>query len=254
MPIEGDSPYERLGRLLLGKEGERIRSLDDYMQRETPTKIVTVLTIDSSNLLRIGSIITDTDREFRRAVVIIRPELGAKHIASGSDKVPPPRPVHPVYGGLSVRDASSGSLHLLVEAYGDVLTLLLSRPMTALVAVATLGSAAASVRAWFNRRSNAHLGEQPLDTLTGAGGDVGRVLQETPDEQITILPPEGDLGFYTVRQDVEAPPEPPVMSPQEDSGVHGSELQVSDLYARGRQITHIRIYPDGTQDIIQVKS
>ena len=255
MPIEGDPPYKRLERLLLGKEGERIHSLNDYMQREEPANVITVLTTNTSNLFRIGSIITETDREFRRAVVITRFEPEGRHsYYFGGDTALPPRPVHPVYGGFLVRDASPGSLHLLVEAYGEVLTLLLSQPMSALVTVATLGQTAASLRAWLNRRRRADLDEQPLTTMTEAGGDVGRVLQETPDQQIEIRPPEEGEGFLVTQEGVEAPLEPPVMPLQEHPEVPGSVLQAGEFYVRGRQITHIRTYPDGSQDIIQVKS
>lgn len=215
------------------------------MQRSVPGSTITVLTSNTSNLFRIGSIATDTDREFRRAAAILGPERRPNY-NFGGDTVLPPRPVHPVYGGLLVRDASPGSLHLLVDAYGLVLTLLLSQPMSALVTIATLGQTAASLRAWLNRRRRADLGEQPLAALTEAGGDVGRVLQEAPDQQIEIHPPGEDERFPVAVEDVEAPVEPPAM-PE-------SVLHAGEFYVRGRQITHIRNYPDGRQDIIHVQS
>lgn len=130
----GYFPYRRLEELLRGAEGERIRSLDDLMQRAEPVNTVTVLTISSSSLYRIGSIATDTDREFRRAAAIIGQGPEGRHDYDfGGDRGLPPRPIHPVDGGLLVRDASTGSLHLLVELYGEVQTLMLSRPVSTLV-------------------------------------------------------------------------------------------------------------------------
>jgi hypothetical protein len=227
MPVEGGSPYERLEELLLGGEGERIRSLDDDMRRAEPVRTITVLTSDSSNVRRIGSFITNTDRELRRAVVIIGPQ--GRPYDFGGDTGVPPRPVHPVDGGLLVRDASPGSLELVVDAYGDVLALLISQPMSALVTVATLGQGFASLRAWLRRRRD-DLGEEQLPVLREARGGVGRVLHETPDQQLEIYPTGEDEGPFV------------------------SILDAGEFYVRGRQITHIRIYPDGTQDIIYVQS
>jgi hypothetical protein len=254
MSVGGGPLYERLEQLLLGEEGERIRSLDHYMQREEPANTITVLTTNTSNLRRIGSILTDTDREFRRAAVIIGSGPDGRPSYYFGDTALPPRPVHPVDGGFLVRDASPGSLHLLVDAYGAVLTLLLSQPMSALVTIAALGQTAASVRVWLNRRKHADLDKQPLEALTEARRGVGRVLEATPDQRIDIRPPEEDERYSVVRDDAEALPEPPVMPLQEQAEVPGSELYAGEFYVRGHQITYIRTYPDGTQDTIYVQS
>jgi hypothetical protein len=245
MPIYEGSPYERLDELLSGSAGESIRSLDTDMRRAEPISTTIILTSNSSNLTRIASNITDTDRELRRTVVIIGPQpRSSDYYYFLRESGRPPRPIHPTYGGLLVRDASPGSLHLLTEAYGDVLTLLLSQPVTALVALSTLGQTYASLRVWLRRKRRVDLDEQPLTALTEAGGDVSRMLQGPPDQRLGIHPIEGDEGPFVTQGDAE--PEPSVRPV--------SEFQSDEFYVRGRKITIIRNSPDGTQDIIHVES
>lgn len=149
MPSAEDSAYVRLEGLLQSREGERIRELDRYLQRRQPTSTVTILTITSSRLIDIGPALTITDRELRRAVRILETEPYSDEnsynfgIGPGSR----PRPISTRRGGLRVYGATAGSIHLFVEAYGEVQNLLLSKPITAVVTICTLSQATASIRA-----------------------------------------------------------------------------------------------------------
>jgi hypothetical protein len=81
------------------------------------------------------------------------------------------------------------------------------------------------------------------------------MLQEKPDQQLDFHPPEEDEGLVVSEEDMEGPVEPPPVPHVGPPPVtYVSEIEADEFYVRGREITPIRNYPDGTQDIIYVRS
>jgi hypothetical protein len=251
MPVSGGSRYDMLEGLLGGGERDRIHDSDEAMWSHEQFEMVTIVTINRSRLVDIGPLITRTDRELRRAVAI----LGTDPAAEASSytfgrRGARPRPIPASAGGLLVTDASSGSLHLVVEAYGAVLDLLVSKPVSALVAVLTLAQGVGIIRSWFGRQKNELDGisaQQALAVLKNFGGDATRLMSgDSFDYELEILPAPDEAGLAESRRDEGVvPEEPPIPK---------STLLVGEIEATGLRITHIRTYPDGTQDIVYVES
>jgi hypothetical protein len=118
------SPYERLDKILGGGEGDDIRSYDQDIGSRRSSEINLILTSKSSRTANVGPLITTTDREFRRAVSIFRSD--SYYLGEPGHR---PRPISHNYGGLEITDAAFGSVHLLLTAYGEVLSLLTSKPL-----------------------------------------------------------------------------------------------------------------------------
>ncbi len=275
MPTRDESPYGDLESLLLGREGSTIRLLDQYMRRREPVSTTTVLIVKSSRLISIGPVLTYTDRELRRAVSILGPEPDEDE-ASYNFGSPGfrPRPIPASAGGLLVDDASAGSLNLIVEAYGAVLSLLQSQPVTALCTIFTLSQIPASIRTWINhpRRDERGLfnSRQVLDLLRESHGNTMRVLpEEPPDHELDVVPTEDGAWtreseeWETDDEGPELPIIPDAPHPIRDKEVstvglgrapRESVYRTDEFEVRGREIIHIRISADGTQDIINVKS
>jgi hypothetical protein len=265
MPPSVDSPYGQLEEILLGDGGRRIRRLDRDMTTRPPLNTLTILTTNSSRLVSIGPIITTTDRELRRAVAILgsEPPVDEPSYAFGTQGRRP-RPISPNAGGLRVYGAGAGSLHLLVEAYGDVLALLLSKPVSALVTLSALGHVGAILRVWLNRPRRDELGrtnaDQTIDALKRSGDSIPRMLHDDrPDYEIDVNPSQD--GELSVVQEDRVPyaEESPILytvppTATVHAGKYEATIHVGDIEARGRQITHTRTYSNGTQDIIHIES
>jgi hypothetical protein len=246
------SPRERIDVALGGAEGERLRGLDEFIRSREIAQMVTVLTSDSPQLTDVGSILIRTDRELRRVAAILRPTLFDEAAVSMDDapSASLPRPIPTSRGGLLVAEAYTGSLHLIVEAYGQVESLFTSRPVSALVALEALSQGAGVIFGWFRRRKpefSAGLQEQ-AQLIIHANGNT-RVLMggDTPDQRIDIaseLEMDQPIAIANTAKFDDVGPPPSLPEPFDDS---------DDLVARGRRITHIRTYPDGTQDIIYVE-
>lgn len=170
-----DARYEQLDRTLRGGEGDDIRSYDQDMQSRQPSSINLFLTSRSSRLPDIGPLITTTDREIRRAVTIF--ESDSYYLGEPGSR---PRPISPNYGGLEVTDVATGSLHMLLSAYGKVQSLLISKPLQALTAAITIGQGFGSVRLWQHRKKDPLAGisaRQALEVLKAFDGNANRLME-----------------------------------------------------------------------------
>src|ERR1700757_2855139 len=105
------TPWEQLNEILYGEDGRNIRLYDQEMASQTPMNFRIILSSRSSRMADIGSLITRTDRELRRAVTIFESE--PYYLGEQGNR---PRPISPNYGGLQVADAVLGSFHMLLEA------------------------------------------------------------------------------------------------------------------------------------------
>jgi hypothetical protein len=243
----GVSVYERLQSLLRGAEGDTIRRLDRDMRAEGPSEINIILTSRSSRLIDVGGLITRTDRELRRAVNILDRERidtdESYYFGAPSRR---PRPIPASEGGLQVEDASAGSLHLLLMAYGLVLGLLTSRPLAALTSLITLGQGSGTVRFWSRRHRDPLDGmsaRQLLNLMKELGIDPTAQMQ-SPSFEINTEP--------TLDESLLAQPEEehPELAPTDY--IPGAFISSGDFVVRGRRITYIREYPDGSRVVIQV--
>lgn len=140
-----------------------------------------------------------------------------------------------------------GSLDLLVKAYGYILALLTSKPLAALTTLTTLGQSVGTIRYWPRRRRDPLDGisaRQLLNVIKELGGDPAELMRgETATLQINLEPaPEERL----LAQD-ERPAEIP-MPPELAETVSAS----GEIITKGRRITYIREYPDGSREVIYV--
>jgi hypothetical protein len=248
--------YERLAILLRSKEGEQIRSEDLDITSHEPSRVTIILTSRSSRAVEAGPLITTTDRELRRGVTILEPQSrypdrfkeGDYYFGTPEDR---PRPVSPKYGGLELADAVPSSFHMLVTAYGAVLSLLTSKPLQALTTVFALGQGIGSIRFWRHRKRDPLEGisaRQALDVIRSFGGDTARLMQgDEPNLEIEMQPTTDEGGLFTIPElpedviEAANTPVPPLVDEVD---------RLSELVTIGRRLTYIRNYPDGTQDII----
>lgn len=237
------SSWEQLNEILYGEDGRNIRLYDQEMASQPLANFSLILSSRSSRMADIGPLMTRTDREVRRAVTIFSSEpyyLGEEESR--------PRPISPNYGGLQVADAAHGSLHVLLEAYGEVVALLNSKPLQALIALLALGQSAGSIRLWRRRKKDPLAGmsaRELLEIIKESGGDTRRLMRgQNPDLKIETR--ETGDGVQSVAGSVEAirATPAPVLPEGED--------YFPRIIARGRQIAYIRNYPDGAQDTIYV--
>jgi hypothetical protein len=97
---------------------------------------ILALDLEDSTATAAAKFILDFDREFRRAVAILDAFEDPSHRRVKADI----RPISTTRGGLTIRSAESGSVRLLLEAYGDVQTFLLMGPMQLVITVDWLWS------------------------------------------------------------------------------------------------------------------
>lgn len=258
MPTSETSLYERLAIILRSPDGELIRNYDQDMRSREPSSITLILTSRSSHMIDVGPLITTTDRELRRAVAIFgyRSSHGYYHyhfeedgyLYLGHGPGDRPRPIPPDYGGLVLTDAAPGSFNMLATAYGQVLSLLSSKPLQALTAVVTLGQGIGSVRFWPRRKNDPLKGvsaRQALDVIKSFGGDSAALMQgDEPNLQIEIEPAPSESGL--VVGEVLYEPLPPLPIADEIN-------RFGERVMRGRRMTYIRNYADGTQDVVYLE-
>jgi hypothetical protein len=237
------SPWEQLNEILDGDDGRNIRQYDQEMASEPPVNFSLVLSSRSSRMADIGSLITQTDREVRRGVTIFMGERD--YLGEEGNR---PRPISPNYGGLRVADAAPGSLHMLLEAYGEAVTLLNSKPLQALIAALTLYQSGGSIRLWRRRKKDPLAGisaRQLLEIIKEYGGDTQNLMRgQNPDLKIEMQEAGDEVQSYAE-----------VLKMREDISPHilsGREDRFSEIIQRGRRITYISNYPDGSQNIIYV--
>lgn len=237
------SPWEQLNEILYGEDGRNIRLYDREMASQRPVNFSVILSSQSSRMADIGSLITRTDREVRRAVTIFGSE--PYYLGEEGNR---PRPISPNYGGLQVADAAIGSLHILLEAYGEVVSLLTSMPLQALIAALALNQSAGSIRLWLRRKKDPLVGmsaRQLLEIIKEYNGDTARIMQgQDPDLKIETQVAEDEMQSFA--RDTIMPETLPTRV------LSGREDHFTGIILRGRRITYTRNYPDGSQDIIYV--
>jgi hypothetical protein len=242
------SPYDRLEDLLYGNLSNLIKSQDEMIKSHPAVATTTVLTIRSSRLGRIGSIVTTVDRELRRTAVILgyddvrrTPSLGAPGAR--------PRPLPANRGGLRVTGAGSGSLHLIVEAYGALVSMLTSQPVTAFVALLTLTQGTGSIRTWLGRKPRELervTAQEEASLIRDLDGDTSRLMgHHIPDSELDIRP-AADERLLAVNRDAE------VVQGVQD--ISEASLVIGEVEAKGRRITYIHHRADGSRDIIYIES
>lgn len=241
------SVYDRLESLLRGPEGDTIRRFDREIRAEDQSEISTILTSRSSRLIDIGGLITRTDRELRRAVNILDRERNdideSYYFGTPSRR---PRPIPASEGGLQVEDASTGSLHLLLRAYGLVLDLLTSRPLAALTSLITLGQGAGTIRLWPRRHRD------PLDGMSAR--QLLNLMKELG------IDPTAQMQNPIFEINTEPTPDEPLLAQPEEQHPHlpsadhltGAFISSAEFVVKGRRITYIREHPDGSRVVIQV--
>lgn len=248
------SPYERLEQLLTGEPGERMREIEQSMRSGGEAETTTLLTNNNSRLASIGSLLTRLDREMRRAATILgtRPDAAPPYFLGGPGFRP--RPISSTEGGLLVVDARPGSLNLLIEAYGTVVTLLTSQPVLALTTALTLGQQSCAMRVWIRDRiiSRANDSRIAIDDMERVRGDLNRPGRRPPsfeldirrsaDEQVSVENRDAALGLVRGAT--------PILPPRSDI----AHLAMGQLMASGSKVTVLRTYADGTQDLILVES
>jgi hypothetical protein len=242
------SPYDRLEDLLYGDLGNRIKTQDEAIEAHPAVATTTVLTIRSSRLSRIGSTATTIDRELRRAAVILGYD-GMRHAPALGAPGARPRPLPANRGGLRVIGADSGSLHLIVEAYGALVSMLTSQPVSAFVTLLTLAQGTGSIRTWLGRKPRElerAAAQEEVALIRDLDGDTYRLMGDhVPDSELDIRP-AADERLLAVNRDSEIAQVVPYVS--------AASLVIGEMEAKGRRITHIHHRADGSKDIIYIES
>jgi hypothetical protein len=239
------SSYEQLDRVLHSSEGREIRDYDREIALHRPSSVGVILTSRSSRMTDVGRIIARTDRELRRAATILR--SNGYYLGTEWDR---PKPISPDSGGLTLSDAIPGSFHVLLEAYGKIQSLLMSKPLQALTALLTLEQGFSNIRFWPRRTKDPLAGisaRQALEVLKAYGGDTGRLMRgDSPNLVIEIDKAEEEREVFRH-------PNLP-----EDIALAGTssplaEVRVSrsgEVIIRGQRMTCILDHSDGSQSII----
>jgi hypothetical protein len=182
--------YLNLKNILSGSSGTEIAAIEQSVIAEPPSETVTILSFRTSVFGQIGSLITETDREFRRVAAL----LSAPRELQFSDDFPYSKPIPTSWGGFRVIEVSTGSLHVLVEPFGMLVSVLASQPVTALIAAQTLWQNAGTIRAWLRRRHDELDGvtaHQALSVLRNFGGDAALMMRnDTPRMRLEIEAPK----------------------------------------------------------------
>jgi hypothetical protein len=194
-------------------------------------------------------------------------------------------------GGLWIQDADAGSLYLIVQPFGRLIDLFNSRPVSAFVAAITLWDVIGRIRVWHRRRNDILeriTAREALEVIREFGGNTGAIMSHDPppelDLEVNLSVAEGRPELperrHSAVQGVENTPEegPGIrIGPIEGAGIEGGAEEgpgievgpvdslmresaeprpaylIDGVGAIGRQITHVRRYPDGTIDIIYVE-
>jgi hypothetical protein len=186
------SPYVRLEELWLGPEGQIARREDEVMRTPGPSQTITIITLPDPRLSRIGALITDTDRELRRAVTILgggTSGFGVGAFTVGAGPGVRPRPISSLDGGLWISDAEAGSLHFIAAPFGMLMNLLLSRPVSAFVTTLALWGSAGQIRTWRSRRKDPLEGitaRQALEVLKAFNGNANLLMSSDPPPNLDL--------------------------------------------------------------------
>ena len=212
------SRYEYLDTILRSGEGDNIRNYDQAIASREASDISVILTSSSSDMTQVGSLISTTDREFRRAVAIFDPDYYYLRESQAY-----PRPISPNYGGLEIVDAAPGSFYMLLKAWGAVESLLTSKPIQALTAAVTLSQGFGTIRFWQRRKKDPLEGisaRQALDAIKAFGGDAVKIMQgDRPDLEIEIQQVDDEAELV-------ARPEPPGYEAGVDLPTRVAEIRV----------------------------
>jgi hypothetical protein len=147
---------------------------------------------------------------------------------------PLPMPIPVENGGLRVVNAGVGSTDFVVEAYGYLVNVLLSQPVTAFTAALTLLDAYGRVRVWFRQRNDSLSrisSQNALRILRTFRGDAERVIGYTPADV--------DISIGTATLSHRLP--------------RGMIRLPDGTVVSYRRITHTRYNEDGTQDVMYIE-
>jgi hypothetical protein len=252
VPEIENTAWERLESLRQSETRLTLLSVDGQLREKNLLRTTTIINLEAAELTRISTALIQIDRELRRTVSLLDPILAsgvtrgvftrdvfasvvdayAKKFRRGTSPLPVPIPVEK--GGLRTVDVGVGSTNFVVEAYGYLVNVLVSQPITAFTSALTVLDAFGRVRVWLNQRKEALRGinsENALRKLEPFKGDAGSVMRDTPADV------EIHVGSAT-------------LSHRPPRGI----VRLSDgTEVSGRRIMHIRTNEDGTQDIIYVE-
>jgi hypothetical protein len=229
------SELERVTELRRGGSLAPARRLDRLLSEREPAHTITIWQSPSTTAYEVGTELANYDRECRRAVALLRKRGRIEEL---------PRPVAIRDGHFVIVDASASSLDLVIDAVGILGLVLLSDPVQLLLTADAILGRARSVRAWLHRRSD------PLDGISAR--QAIQLLHEFGE--LGLIPGLGsaDREIEVLRRPTSFPAvEAPVAQPAEYD-VLGGEAHLS-RHARGHSVTHIRVAPDGTVDILLIE-
>lgn len=198
-----------------------------------PTSSRTLVSVAAVDLYHAGVGLALLDRELRRATVLVRRKGRIDEL---------PRPLALADGRLRIREASAGSLDILVDPLGAMADVLLSHPVQLLLTAGALIGWVRTVRGWV-RQSGDLLADvsarQALEILREFGrGPTGKIGE--PSEVID--------GRRRPRRKRHRAPE------VEQAAPAIPQLELPDgSRASANRIVHVRIYDDGTQDILTLE-
>lgn len=140
-PSQGVPALRRLGGDL-NAAGRRVEvALREVISRDR-SAVHASLWVPSDQASRVGRAVIVLDRELRRAARVVESDwAGASSFA----------PIDIARGGIALRQGSPGSFFLEGEAYGLLLTFLLSNPVQTALTVQQLLQNAFAVRGWLLR-------------------------------------------------------------------------------------------------------
>jgi hypothetical protein len=141
-------------------------------------------------------------------------------------------------GRFEIVAASAGSLEVVFDAVGLLAMVLLSNPVQLLLTADALLGHLRSARVWMRRRSDPLTGISARDAVTvlRAFGAAGWRALGDPDAEVVPR-----------RRESVAEPLTPTVDP------NISDLTSIGGVAGARRITHLRISPDGTVDVIVIE-
>jgi hypothetical protein len=233
----------RLQSFQQGEQWREVAKVDRLLSRREVTDSSIFMTIEETELTSLGRRLTVIDRQLRRAVAILGPDLAfdsseftpqaadydvlVEDARGGGSSLPTPIPMS--LGGLRVTDAASGSLHFILEAYGAVQALLLSQPVAAFSTALALIGGWGNIRVWLRQRR---------DELKGLSArDVRTILDEFgshPEQALKGIRPAIDIALG------------------QESG-RGVLVLPDGTQVAARSITYTRHNNDGSQDVLHIE-
>jgi hypothetical protein len=226
-----------------GEQWREVAKVDRTLSRREVTASSIFMTIEETELTTLGRRLTVIDRHLRRAVAILDPDLAfdssefmpyaadydvlVEDARGRGSSLPAPIPMS--LGGLRVTGAASGSLHFILEAYGAVEALLLSRPVAAFSTALALIGSWGSIRVWLRQRND--------DLAKLSARDVRTILEEFGSH------PEQVLKYTRPALDIDV---------GQQSG-RGVIVLPDGTQGAGRSIIYTRVNSDGSQDVLHIE-